>query len=360
MASRIAVVVSQGQSHHPAKRNLEEEIVARLLTERSVEVTVIPNLYDLTADGSAMLCLQGITHDMLVLAWMYPRAIRWILNRNGILGQEGATLLKEESEESDDADPVDESIAPEEADDSATQRVIESLEIPDRKIYCLNLSTATDPDVFVEEIKRIAEEAQVKTIEPLDWLNGNPKQEHVQRMVQPPPGNIEHQFSTTTEPSHEKVTVIEETTERRWYPVIDMSRCTNCMECIDFCLFGVYGIDQTDTILVEQADNCRKGCPACSRVCPENAILFPQHKTPAIAGSADVVAALKIDLSKLFGAPEGDAVDVAVRERDEQLMLAGREVVGDAVGISRSTSASHGGEPDDLDRLIDQLDALDL
>ena len=268
--------------------------------------------------------------------------------------------LSEESKESDDADPVDESIAPEEADDSATQRVIESLEIPDRKIYCLNLSTATDPDVFVEEIKRIAEEAQVQTVESIGWLNGNPKQEHVQRMIQPPPGNIEHQFSTTTEPSHDKATVIEETTERRWYPVIDMSRCTNCMECIDFCLFGVYGIDQTDTILVEQADNCRKGCPACSRVCPENAILFPQHKTPAIAGSADVFAALKIDLSKLFGAPEGDAVDVAVRERDEQLMLAGREVVGDVVGLSRRTSTSPNGEPDDLDRLIDQLDALDL
>ena len=39
-----------------------------------------------------------------------------------------------------------------------------------------------------------------------------------------------------------------------------------------------------ETILVEQPDNCRKGCPACSRVCPENAIIFPQHKTPAIAG----------------------------------------------------------------------------
>ena len=204
MASRIAVVVSQGQSHHPAKRNLEEEIVGRLLTERSVEVTVIPNLYDLTADGSAMLCLQGITHDMLVLAWMYPRATRWILSRNSILGQEGITLFKEETEENDGADPLDESIAEQEATHSTTQRVIESLEIPDRKIYCLNLATATDPDVFVEEIKRIAEEAQVKTVEPIGWLNGNPKQEHVQRMVQPPPGNIEHQANTATEPSTTK------------------------------------------------------------------------------------------------------------------------------------------------------------
>jgi MinD superfamily P-loop ATPase len=48
------------------------------------------------------------------------------------------------------------------------------------------------------------------------------------------------------------------------------------MECIDFCLFGVYGVDRGETILVEQPDNCRKGCPACSRVCPENAIM----KTP--------------------------------------------------------------------------------
>ena len=78
---------------------------------------------------------------------------------------------------------------------------------------------------------------------------------------------------------------IEEQTARRWYPVIDFSRCTNCMECIDFCLFGVYGVDRAETILVEQPDNCRKGCPACSRVCPENAIIFPQHKTPGIAGS---------------------------------------------------------------------------
>ena len=45
---------------------------------------------------------------------------------------------------------------------------------------------------------------------------------------------------------------IDEEPGRRWYPVIDYSRCTNCMECIDFCLFGVYGVDKVETILVEQ------------------------------------------------------------------------------------------------------------
>ena len=98
------------------------------------------------------------------------------------------------------------------------------------------------------------------------------------------------------------------------------------MECIDFCLFGVYGVDKVETILVEQPDNCRKGCPACSRVCPENAIIFPQHKTPAIAGAPVVAGSLKIDLSKLFGAPDtGETAEqAAIRERDEQLLLAGR------------------------------------
>ena len=89
--------------------------------------------------------------------------------------------------------------------------------------------------------------------------------------------------------------------------MIDYSRCTNCMECLDFCLFGVYGVDKLDRILVENQDNCKKGCPACSRVCPEQAIMFPDYKTPAIAGApVGQVSGLKIDLTKLFGG--GDAM----------------------------------------------------
>ena len=365
MAKRVAVVVSQGQSHHPAKRQLEEEIVAQLLMEKSVEVTVIPHLYDLKSDGSAVLCLQGIAHELIVLSWMFPRATRWILSRYGVLGHEGATLLDASSDEEAEEEPENEAAEPitNESPQDSPQRVIESIELPDRKIYCLNLAHAKDPTVFVDEIKRIATETQVETLQPIGWLQGKPKPEQVQRMLQPSPGNVEHQGNgnkISANAQSDQATVIEETTERRWYPVIDMSRCTNCMECIDFCLFGVYGIDQVDTILVEQPDNCRKGCPACSRVCPENAILFPQHKTPAIAGSGDATAGLKIDLSKLFGAPEVDAVEMAVRERDEQLLMAGRDTVGDAVGVSTSKNAREATEADDLDRLIDQLDALDL
>jgi len=131
------------------------------------------------------------------------------------------------------------------------------------------------------------------------------------------------------------------------------------MECIDFCLFGVYGVDGMDTILVEQQDNCKKGCPACSRVCPENAIIFPGHKTPAIAGADGPVAGLKIDLSQLFGAPQKSALELAVAERDTELVADGREAVGMAVGIPKR-QCGNGKVRDEMDELIDGLDGLDL
>ncbi len=147
--------------------------------------------------------------------------------------------------------------------------------------------------------------------------------------------------------------------QRRWYPVIDYSRCTNCMECLDFCLFGVYGVDKMDRILVENQDNCKKGCPACSRVCPEQAIMFPDYKTPAIAGApVGNIAGLKIDLTKLFGG--GDAMAIAARERDRELVADGREAVGLTVGIPKRQADKPKGPKDDLDKLMDALDDLDI
>ncbi len=146
---------------------------------------------------------------------------------------------------------------------------------------------------------------------------------------------------------------------RRWYPVIDYSRCTNCMECLDFCLFGVYGVDGQERIHVEHQDECKKGCPACSRVCPENAIMFPEHKTPAIAGAAvGSVSGLKIDLTRLFGG--GDAIAVAAQERDAELVKDGRDAVGLSVGIPKRQAGKEQGPKDDLDKLMDELDALEI
>lgn len=91
-----------------------------------------------------------------------------------------------------------------------------------------------------------------------------------------------------------------------WFPVIDYDRCTNCMQCLSFCLFGVYGVDDSKRIQVQSNDNCKTNCPACSRVCPEAAIMFPKYKAGPING--DVVSdsdlnreKMKIDISALLG-----------------------------------------------------------
>ena len=62
-----------------------------------------------------------------------------------------------------------------------------------------------------------------------------------------------------------------------------------------------------------------------------------------------------------FGGGEGaDALTMAVSERDEQLMLAGRAAVGLTVGMPKRQTGKTAGPKDDLDNLLDQLDALDL
>src|SRR5215204_6183965 len=92
--NRVTVVLSQAPGKHPAKRALEESVVAALLMEPDVEVSVVPNLYDLGPDHTGRLFLGSVTGDMVVLSWLYPRAAFWLLDRNEIKGHFGETKLK--------------------------------------------------------------------------------------------------------------------------------------------------------------------------------------------------------------------------------------------------------------------------
>jgi Pyruvate/2-oxoacid:ferredoxin oxidoreductase delta subunit len=101
-----------------------------------------------------------------------------------------------------------------------------------------------------------------------------------------------------------------------WFPVIDYGRCTNCMQCLSFCLFDVYGASPEGKIQVQKENNCKTDCPACSRVCPEVAILFPKYRFGPING--DVISqddlrreSMKVDISALLG---GDIYQ-ALRDR---------------------------------------------
>ena len=376
MARKLTVVISQGQSHNPAKRKLEEDLVGLLLFESNIEVAVIPNLYDLTSDGTGILALQGIPGDMVVCSWMFSRAAHWTLDRQDIRGGIGeAQLVLESDEDDEDEEPKEEK-----------DHVADARPLPKRTIWCLDFKASQKSEDYVKEIRRIAQDTATETVDLMGWIGGSPSPEQTERFLSPGPGNVDsnntaehngnghatngHAASETTdatdgkqddaEATSNQPAILQEDADRRWYPVIDFSRCTNCLECIDFCLFGVYGIDAIDTILVEQPDNCRKGCPACSRVCPENAIIFPQHKTPAIAGSNEAAGTLKIDLSKLFGAPDKDPLEIAALERDEQLVMTGRDAVGMTVGVPKRQTNLAAEPKDELDNLMDELDELDI
>ena len=350
-ASKITVVISQGQGRNPVRRQLEEDIATILLTEPGVDVSLVPHLYDMSNDHTGMLFLRSVPGNLVVLSWLYDRATRWTLDRAGVRGHEGISLLKSAEEDREDEEDEENDDAPKNG------HGIGSVNVPKRRVYAIDLRCSTKADDFIREVRRIAEENTVQTVELMSWIGGSPKPEQLQRYLQPERMLEARRAFDSGNATLEDKALLPEDTGRRWYPVIDYSRCTNCMECIDFCLFGVYGLDRVDTILVEQPDNCRKGCPACSRVCPENAIIFPQHKTPAIAGSAEAVGGLKIDLSLLFGGGTGqDAITTAVSERDEQLLLAGRSAVGASVGIPKRQDGKSQQPKDDLDKLMDALD----
>jgi len=107
----------------------------------------------------------------------------------------------------------------------------------------------------------------------------------------------------------------------RWYPVVDQSRCSRCGQCVEFCLFGVY-VWRDERPIVANPDQCKPGCPACARVCPKGAIMFPHHDAdPRIAGLEHAAAA--------------------------------------PLPAPTDARAGAGETPDDIDRLIDELEALD-
>src|SRR5436853_4789506 len=125
---RITVVLSQAQGKHPVKRALEESIVAALLMEPGLDVSVIPHLYDLGRDHTGRLFLESVRGDMVLLTWLFPRAAFWVMDRDGIKAKWGETQLKPVADDDD-----------EEAGEAPPAKGIGALDVPDRHMYCLDL-----------------------------------------------------------------------------------------------------------------------------------------------------------------------------------------------------------------------------
>lgn len=86
-----------------------------------------------------------------------------------------------------------------------------------------------------------------------------------------------------------------------WFPVIDRERCVDCGQCHDFCLFGVYSVDGDGKIQVTAPQQCKIDCPACARVCPQEAVIFPKHDfAPINGGDGKEENAFRVDTKQLY------------------------------------------------------------
>jgi NAD-dependent dihydropyrimidine dehydrogenase PreA subunit len=157
---------------------------------------------------------------------------------------------------------------------------------------------------------------------------------------------------------------LSEAATPRWYPVVDRDRCRECGHCRQFCLFGVYAAGPDGQLVVANPDRCKPGCPACSRVCPEGAILFPLYtQDDAIAGAPGRLMtpdpAARRMLARHCGIPcpacrqAGPAATPAPGSDAPICPECGR-----ALASAPEPEPAAGEVFDEIDALIDDLDAL--
>ncbi len=61
-----------------------------------------------------------------------------------------------------------------------------------------------------------------------------------------------------------------------WYPSINYDLCKGKKECLNFCPNHVFVWDELAArISVANPNNCGVGCDNCVRICPSQAITFP-------------------------------------------------------------------------------------
>ncbi len=240
MDEKLPVMISRGRDRDPVQAQFERDLVAALSEFSLLEIVVAPHLYDLSPDGGTLKYLRAIPGDMFVLSWLYPRAAYWVLDANQVTGRMGPTAL-----------------LPEEEGDTESERPApQTRSKPQRTIWCIDLRAADSVAPLVDEIERIL------------FTSG--------RLAALPPAAA----PGSPEPARQ----FDEQIAFRWYPVIDYGRCTNCGQCVGFCQCTVFDRDDQETVRVAVPDACRNCRPACSRSCPADAIIFPQHHDPSIAG----------------------------------------------------------------------------
>ena len=167
--NQLTVVISQGQSRSPEKRDLEQAIADAATKLGGVRVLKVPHLYDLPKDSETYKTLRWLDGDLIVLSWLFDRATHWTLDRHGVRGQVGEVLLKQQLD-----DEEEEAVEAEEL-----QRVTDSQPRSNRTIHCIDLRASQNAADFADEFERILAERQSQ------WISGDATSEQLARFEQP-------------------------------------------------------------------------------------------------------------------------------------------------------------------------------
>jgi NAD-dependent dihydropyrimidine dehydrogenase PreA subunit len=253
---------------HPADAQSlawEEAFLERCRSE-SWDCLVIPSLYSLAESSKIWKSLAeqiAEREQVVLLCHLHPRPAHWLLRRHHITVDE-SRILNLAAYETAEAEKTAETVK--------------------------NIDAVKDVEKAV---------AKLFGIKPKQDKNASQK---IASQKAPSNKTTSKSQRLTDEPETPIETKILRSPVRdRWYPVVDGSRCIQCGHCLQFCLFGVYALDAEGKVYVHQPDSCKPGCPACSRICPQSAIMFPLYeKDSAIAGSPGEFVVIDPDARKMF------------------------------------------------------------
>jgi hypothetical protein len=89
MPERITVVVSHAAKANATQRDFEEKVIADLLTQDSVDLTLIEGISSLAQETTGLLCLEGIRGSMVIVTDMAAAAAHDHLRGQKVLGRMG-------------------------------------------------------------------------------------------------------------------------------------------------------------------------------------------------------------------------------------------------------------------------------
>jgi Pyruvate/2-oxoacid:ferredoxin oxidoreductase delta subunit len=235
-----ALIISRSYPGSPARQQLVEALAAAGV-RAGWAVYLTPDLYHLPEDSPVWTTLAGLSAPLRCAGWLHPRPLEWVLRRHGLTCATALNLTA-----------------------------------------CGDLATATATLLASHPGEREAPAEPGSASAPAE----PGRRQSLGAGSAHAPGQL-HELDAELSP--------------RWYPVVDEERCVDCGHCQQFCLFGVYARPANGPVAVSHPDLCKPGCPACSRICPHGAIIFPLYaKDEAIAGAPGEFVLLDAAARKLY------------------------------------------------------------